>query len=168
MPNVTAYLLAALAVALLVAGAAVKGYHMGQDNIRAEYAARDLQQANEAAAATKAVEEKYRAQEQAHAQALSQVSATYQGKLTDAQAKTTTALNAIRSGSIRMRDPGAVSKADCGSTASTVTAASGRDGDTQGGLSGTASEFLLTLAADADRNTLQLAACQAVVEADRR
>lgn len=168
MPNVTVYLIGALVVAVLVSGAGYKGYQLGGDHVRSEYAARDLANANEQAAKTKEIEERYRAKEQASAQAIAQVSGDYERKLTDAQGKTRIALDAIRSGSVRLRDPGADQQASRGCPAETPASTGRRDGDTQGRLSGAASEFLLGLAADADRNTLQLAACQAVVAADRQ
>ena len=168
MPNVTTLAILAVVFMVAVAGAGYKGYRLGSDAVHAEYAKRDLQQANEAAAFTKATEEKYRAQEQAHSQALAQVSATYEGKLTDAQAKTTLALNAIRSGSIRLRDPAAKPEA-CGSSAAEAgTAASGRNGSSAGELSADASGFLYSEAARADAYTEQLTACQAALVADRQ
>lgn len=168
IPNVNLYLIGALVAAILVGATGWKAYRLGQDNVRAEYAARDLQQAAAAAAAYKATEEKYRAKEQAAAQALAQVSGDYERKLTDAQGKTRIAMDAIRSGSLRLRDPGAKPQACGSSAASPAASASERDGPTAGQLSGAAADFLLTIAAEADRNTLQLTACQAVVAADRK
>ena len=98
MPNVTLYLLAAIAGLVALAGVGYKGYSLGADHVRAEYSARDLAAANEAAAFTKATEEKYRAKEQASAQALAQVANDYEGKLNAANTAKDTALNAIRSG----------------------------------------------------------------------
>ncbi len=168
MPSITTMAVAALAFMVVLGASCYKAYNLGANNVRAEYAARDLQQANEAAAATKAVEEKYRAKEQASAQALAQVSTDYERKLTDAQSKTTLALNAIRSGSVRLRDPYAKPEACSGGLPEAAASSSGPNGPTAGGLSRETSEFLVQLAAEADRNTRQLAATQAALVADRQ
>lgn len=162
-----AYLVAAIVGLVALGAAGFQGFRLGSDHVRAEYAARDLAAVTEAAALTQATQEKYRAQEQAHSQAVAQIATDYQGRLTDAQAKTALALNAIRSGSVRLRDPGAQA---CSDPAPGVAAAPSRsDGASDGGfLSQDAAIFLTGLAADADRNTLQLAACQQVVISDRK
>ena len=165
MPNVQIYLVAAIAGLVALGAAGYKGYQLGGDHVRAEYAARDLKAQAEAAALTKDTEEKYRAQEQAHSQAVAQIANDYEGRLTDAQRKTTIALDAIRAGGLRLRDPGAQA---CGDPApGTATATAGRNGAESGRLSGAASEFLLSEAARADAVVLQLTACQGVVTADR-
>jgi hypothetical protein len=162
------YLIGALVAAVLVAGAGLKGYGLGKDHVRAEYAARDLQQANENAAFAQKINEGRRVKEQGWAKDLAAVSAHYQGRLTDAEAKTTLALNAIRSGSVRLRDPGAKPET-CRGSGSGITAPAGRrDGSTTGELSRLASEFLYSEAARADRHTEQLSACQAALLADRK
>lgn len=166
--NVTTLAIAALVVAAMVAGAGYKGYELGEDHVRAEYAARDIQQANENSAFAQKIQEGRRAKEQAWASALSTVSTDYQKRLTDAEGKTTIALNAIRGGGLRLRDPFAKSEA-CGSSGGqTASTASGRDGAKAGELSGPTSEFLVSLAAEADRNTLQLTACQKALISDRK
>lgn len=161
-----AYLVAALIGVVAMGAAGYQGYRLGGDSVRAEYAKRDIAAANEAATLTKATQEKYRAKEQASADALAAVSTDYQKKLTDAQAKTAIALNAIRSGSVRLRDPGSPPGGSC--PAETAASTAGRDGSESGRLSGAASEFLLSEAARADAVVLQLTACQGVVAADRR
>lgn len=152
-----------------IAGASYKAYHLGANNVRAEYAARDLQAAAEAQAAYKAVAEKYRAKEQADAQALAQVANDYERRLKDAKSKTSIALDAIRSGSLKLRDPGTASNQagrDC--PAQTTASAVVGDGSTGAELSRDASAFLYSEAARADAYTEQLGACQAALEADRR
>ena len=166
MPNVQLYLVAAIIGLVALGSAGYKGYRLGGDSVRAEYAQRDIAAANEAAAQTKRLQDEYRAKEQASAVALAAVSKDYQGRLTDAQAKTALALNAIRSGSVRFRDPGTEANRGCPAEAATATA--GRNGAESGRLlSQDAAIFLTDLAAEADRNTIQLGACQAVVAADR-
>ena len=168
MPNVTVYLIGALVVAVLVAGAGYKGYSLGQDNIRAEYAARDLANANEQAAKTKEIEERYRAKEQASAQALAQVSTDYERKLTDAQGKTRIALDAIRSGALRLRDPYADNQAGRGCVPDATASAPGRNDPAPSELSGKLAEYLVSEATRADAYTTQLGACQAALRADRQ
>ena len=163
--NVTTILIAVVAGLVALGAAGAKGYSLGADHVKAEYAARDLKAQAEAAALTKATEEKYRAQEQAHSQAVAQIANDYEGRLTDAQRKTTIALDAIRAGGLRLRDPGAQACRD--PAASVAASTSGRNGAESGRLSGAASEFLLSEAARADAVVLQLTACQGVVTADR-
>ena len=162
------YLVAAIVGLVALGAAGFQGYRLGADHVRAEYAARDIANANEQAAKTREVEERYRAKEQASAQAVAQIANDYEGRLTDAQRKTTIALDAIRSGSVRLRDPFAKPEACGSSAAEAVASPGGRDGYSAGQLSGATSEFLVSLASEADRNTLQLAACQAVLASDRR
>ena len=162
------YFIAAIAGLVALGAAGFQGYRLGSDHVRAERAADDLANANEQAAKTKEIEERYRAKEQASAQALAAIANDYEGKLTDAQRKTTMALDAIRSGAVRLRDPYGKPEACGSSAAEAVSSPGGRNGDTAGQLSGATSEFLVSLAAEADRNTVQLAACQAVIAADRR
>lgn len=168
MPNVTLYLTGALVVAVLVVGAGYKGYQLGGDHVRSEYAASDIANANEQAAKTKEIEDRYRAKEQAAAQALAQVSADYQRKLADAQGKTRIALDAIRSGSLRLHDPYADQQACGGKLPDAAAAPAGRNGSSAGELSGKTAEFLVSLSGEADRNTVQLAACQAALLKDRQ
>ncbi len=168
MPNVTTYLIGALVVAALVAGAGVKGYGLGKDHVRAEYVARDLQQAKENAAFAQRINDGRRAKEQAWADSLASVSTDYQKRLTDAEATKNLALNSLRSGGLRLRDPFGI-RAPCRDPGGETTATAGRrDGSSSGDLSGQTAEFLVQLAAEADRNTLQLTACQAALLADRK
>lgn len=162
------YIIGALVALALAVGAYIQGRSDGGDLVTAEYVARDLQQANENAAFAQKIQEGRRAKEREWSQALSSVSTDYQKRLTDAEGKTTLALNAIRSGGLRLRDPGAFSQAcrDTGSGA--PAAAGGRDGPAAGELSGLAAEFLWSEAARADRYTEQLAACQKALLADRK
>jgi prophage endopeptidase len=161
-----AYLVAAIVGLVALGAAGYKGYGLGADHVRAEYADRYLAAVTEAAALTQATQEKYRAQEQAHSQAVAQIATDYQGRLTDAQAKTALALNSIRSGSVRLRDPGA--KACSDPAPGTAATASRSDGDSASGLSDQLATFLVSEAARADQVVLQLSACQQVVISDRK
>ena len=162
------YILAAIAGLVALGAAGYEGFRLGADHVRAERAATDLANANEQAAKTREIEERYRAKEQASAQALQAVANDYEGKLTDAQRKTTIALDAIRSGAIRLRDPYAKPEA-CGSVAAEAgPSTSGRNGEKGGELSAEFGAFLYSEAARADAYTEQLTACQKIIEADRK
>lgn len=166
--NVTTLAIAALVVMVALAGTYIQGRSDGGNLERAETLARDIQQAAENAAFAQKIQEGRRAKEREWAGALSAVSTDYQARLTNAEGKTALALNAIRSGSIRLRDPFAKPEA-CGDPSGTATtAASGRNGSARGELSGALAEYLVSLATEADRNTLQLTACQAALLADRK
>lgn len=162
------YILAAIAGLLGLAVGGYTGYGLGEDHVRAERAATDLANANKQAQKTREIEERYRAKEQASAEALQAVAHDYEGRLTDAQRKTTMALDAIRSGSVRLRDPYAKPEA-CGSvSAEAGPGTSGRNGEKGGELSAEFGAFLYSEAARADAYTEQLTACQQVVISDRK
>lgn len=75
----------------------------------------------------------------------------------------------VRAGTLRLRIAGACPKRpDPGPAAEARPAPAGGDDSTAGELPAAASNDLLDLTADADRNTIQLTACQAVIEADRK
>ena len=164
------YALLALTIAFVasVSAAGWSGFRLGEDHVRAERAADDLANANEQAAKTKEIEERYRAKEQASAEALAAIANDYEGKLTDAQRKTIMALDAIRSGAVRLRDPYAKPEACGSSAAEAVSSPGGRNGEKGGELSAELGAFLYSEAARADAYTEQLAACQKVIEADRK
>ena len=162
-------LAATIGFVVAVATAGITGYHRGQENVRAEYAARDLAAAAEAAAKTKEIQDKYRAIEQAQAQEISKVANDYERRLTDAKAKTTVALDAIRSGSVRLRDNYAAgNEAGRGCPSGSAAPAGVGDGKAGAELSPELASFLVSEAGRADSYTAQLSACQQVIEADRR
>ena len=163
-----AYLIAAIIGLVALGAAGFQGYRLWADHVRAERAADDLANANEQAAKTKEIEERYRAKEQASATALAAIANDYEGKLTDAQRKTTMALDAIRSGAVRLRDPYAKTEACGSSAAEAVSSPGGRNGEKGSELSAEFGAFLYSEAARADAYTEQLAACQAVIAADRK
>ena len=170
MPNVTLYLAAALAFVVALGAAGYKGYSLGADSVRAEYAARDLAAAAEAAAKTKEIQDKYRAIEQAQAQEISKVAHDYERRLTDAKAKTTVALDAIRSGSLRLRLTDSSERPSGGSCPAEATASSSQpDGAREGRFLGEVdSTFLVTQASRCDEIVTRLNGTQDALEADRR
>lgn len=116
----------------------------------------------------KALEESARNAEQANAMALAAISTDYERKLSDANKQRTVDAAAVRSGSLRLRDPGSLGLRACGSLSAEASAGAGkRDGGAPGELSGLLAEFLISEANRADEVAIQLRACQAVVVSDR-
>ncbi|MRD73317.1 hypothetical protein HCX48_00365 [Rhodocyclus tenuis] len=119
----------------------------------------------------KELEERARAQEREHAQDMAAASATYQEDLKHEKAAKDRAVADLRSGALRLRDPfvAACPDAAAGGGAGPAGAGSGGgDGEARAELSVEASEFLVSLASEADEVVHQLTACQSVVEADRK
>lgn len=162
------YLVAAVAIMVALAGAGAEGFSLGEDHVRAADLAIALQDAKANAAFTKKLQEKYRDKEQSWAAAQSAISAGYEKRIEDAKGKTLIALNALRAGSLVLRDPGTVRTSGGSSSTETTACACGRDGAKASQLSEQSSEFLLSEAARADAIVEQLTVCQAVVTADRQ
>lgn len=123
-------------------------------------------------------DDKIRADEQTNAEALFFTSKQYQENLTNEKAKLNDVIRRYRAGAIVMREPTENHGADRGDGKPPETGAdpSGYFSGEKSGLSGAgvrllssgSSEFILTLASEADEVALQLAACQAVAIADRQ
>jgi len=154
-------LIQAAVVVFIAAGAWFHGYNKGADVTRAEYATRDLQAANEAAAAYKGLEERYRAKEQAQAQHFAAVSKDYQRRL-DANA---TAL--VTAGAVRLFDPGTHSQT-CGDSAAKTPADSVAANPRGTELSAKLADFLRSEASRADKVVLKLNLCIDTLEAERQ
>lgn len=117
----------------------------------------------------KALEDKYRAQEQKHAQDMAAASAKYQEDLMHEKDTKDRVIADLRSGALRLRVPVTCPDGAGGSgTAAPGPSTIGRDGETRAELSISASEFLVGLANEADQVVRQLTACQAVVFSDRQ
>jgi prophage endopeptidase len=100
---------------------------------------------------------------------LATVSADYQRKLSNAKTKYSKTDNAVASNSFRLRDSTATAVCPSSDTASTTTASPAGDHGAKGcELSANTSRSLWYLATNADDIAEQLAACQAIVEADRK
>lgn len=107
--------------------------------------------------------------EREHAAAMTQASATYQESMQHEKATRDRVIADLRSGALRLRVDLASRQGAAGDPAGATGAAAGRcDGEARAELSVSASEFLVGLAAEADAVVHQLAACQAVVIADRK
>lgn len=99
--------------------------------------------------------------EREHSEKLALIGALYQKEFENAEAIRRRDVAAARDGALRLRVPGTLCPTAPG--ASTGSAASGGDGAEGGELPPAVAADLLALVHDADRNTRQLAACQAVV-----
>ena len=156
----------ALVWGLLLVAAGVIGWLDGATHAGAEALRRDQLAAEAASRRVGQLQERARAVERKHAEALAEVSRTYQEKIDERDKQRAADLTALRAGALRLRDPGPAS-AGRSVAASAGAGPGGCNGRAAGDLSGAAAEFLLGLAADADAVADQLAACQRVVTEDR-
>lgn len=114
------------------------------------------------------LEQQYRAEEQAHAAALSLIAANYEKEKQDANAKTAALIAAARAGALRLYGHQTTGVPATGSqTAPTAPAAGGCDGAGNRGFSAGDSEFLLALGGRANAVRDKLTTCQSIVRADR-
>lgn len=148
-----------------------RGYDRGKAETESAYKDRDNKALKDALAKVAALQADVRAREAAHEKALEEIRTKQRKEAADAKRQHDADLAAVRAGTLRLRDPGrATSTAQCdrGPEAATGGTAGGGNGETAGGLSREASEFLLSLVHDADRNARQLADAQAVIEEQRK
>jgi hypothetical protein len=162
------YLAMALAAAALAAVCYLTGRSDGRSLERSEWTEQqnsDLRTANQA---IDAAHKKAREQEAQSAQKVAAVSTAYQKDLANANRAKDLALNALRAGSLVLRDPGTASRNPDADRAGEAAACTARpDGGAPGQLSEPLTRFLVDLASEADQLAGQLAGCQAVVRADR-
>lgn len=160
------------AIALAVIVAAFAGvYVWGRSDGRAleasEWQQRELAINAATAAKLKEANDKLIATERAHADALAGVSADYQRRLKEADDAKQGVINSLRAGTRKLYI-GAKCPAPGGNAVPGIAASpAGPDAEPRAELSEPASEFLVGLASEADAVAVQLAACQAVVAADR-
>lgn len=165
---------AALWLASLIA-VGVWQHHAGAVDERVTWQAKEVTEQATAAAQFKALSDAARAAEQKHAADMAALAADYERKLTDANKQRAADLAAVRTGALRLRDPGATVPACPGATAQAGPAAGGSDGPATGQLSAApagllsdqTSSWLVDFAADADDVARQLASCQQVIVQDR-
>jgi len=147
-----------------------QGYDAGKVEVTAQYAARDKAAEAAAQARIRELETQRIAIERKHADDLQLVASKLAQEQQNANKIQSDLRARLAAGTLRLRDPGA-SGANAGSecrVSQAAAAASGSDGGTTGQLSATASDFLVTLAGEADAVARQLAACQDVIRSDRR
>ena len=170
----------AIVAALWLCSLAAVGWwqrHDGMATVEAKWQAREAKQQAAAAARYRTLYDAYRKAEQDNAAALAEIAIKLEKERTNATRQHAADIAALRTGALRLRDPGAAAVPACrGSAAEAGPASSGCNGGTTCELSGTpagllsnqASEFLVNLAADADDVARQLAACQQVIINDRK
>ncbi|MCR4304978.1 MAG: lysis protein [Gallionella sp.] len=176
------YMAGAIAVMLALAGLVKvwsnyttsldkRGYDRGTLEATARYQARDNAQLQAVVVAQRAAEIRAAKAEADAAKAQSVASSNYAKGVQDGKNRLAAFIADSRSGAIKLRDPGQNGTGPaCGNQtgkAETAGSAPGSNGDTQGRLSGQASEFLFSLANEADEIVRQLIAAQAVIVSDR-
>ena len=147
-----------------------RGYERGKSEVDAAYALRDNEALRAATAKIQQLQTAARDKEIAHALATNEISLKYQQD-TDNARKNVASLNArVRSGDLRLFDPGAKCSAPSGGSglSAPLAPAPGGDGGAAGQLSVAVADFLVSLAADADVVAQRLSACQSIVRADRK
>lgn len=161
------YLIAGAFVLAALAWGVRSIYQSGREAERKVWEQREAKITADANEKVRLAQQRLIAQERAHAAALTEVSADYQRKLQENVNAKDRVIAGLRDGSRKLfvsaRCPnagGVVSGAPAG--------AGGRDGDARAELSGSAAEFLVAIASEADAVVRQLSACQAVIAADRK
>lgn len=150
-------LAAGVAFVLAVAWVDHRGYVRGQAYVQARWdAARaaDAQALNEA-------NERNRKLERDHDARVAAIGDDYAKQVADLEARRARDIANARAGALRLRVPNACPAAP--GAGGVQAPAEGSHGATDGELSGAPVEDLASLAADADRNTAQLTACQQVI-----
>jgi hypothetical protein len=153
------------AIALLILSVFGSGWHLGAKNVQSKWDFQSAVVAAESAKTLQEAQERVLTVERESVAKLVSVQAQYQKQLKGKQSEEASAISLAYSGGLRI-------DAECPSNPSALsnTAASttGGNGTTRVRLSKEAGEFLVRLAAEADRVTEQLTACQATIEADRK
>lgn len=158
--------LIALAAVLFLIAAFFAGQHQGKKIERAEWQAKEIKAAQDAADRLAEVQDETRQAEQAHQAAMVAASSTYLKELAHVRTEKDRVIANLRAGAIRLRDPGPYSFGR-DSMPTTCPGAGRCDGGTGADLSDAAAEFLVHLASEADEVTRQLAACQRILTEDR-
>lgn len=153
---------------LSLAGVGYWQYGVGQDAERVEWQDRENEELRTANATITLLQNEARQTEQAHAKRLAETSGKYEKEKAHEIAKRERVIADLRSGAVRLRDPGTTGQRACGSEGCGIAAAPGKcDGPAGGELSGQLAEFLVSEAGRADEVVRQLQACQEVVISDR-
>lgn len=143
------------------------------DGVHAErviWQEKEARESAERAAKIQELETRAVTAEKAHEERVATIDAKHTKELEDANKQKADDIAAARAGAIKLRWPGQDTggRGNGGVAAGTIAVTAGQCNDTTGGeLPGSVAANLLSLANDADRNTEQLTACQAVVLSDR-
>ncbi|WP_290872050.1 lysis system i-spanin subunit Rz [Aquabacterium sp.] len=120
------------------------------------------------AAETISLQAQVRAAEHKATQDMAAIDAQHQKDIADERSKASATLASYRAGTLRLRDEFAPTIGPAQPVLPGVATSTGkRDAAGTGGLQPAHVEFLVQIASDADQVAKQLAACQAVVRADR-
>ena len=165
--NPMTWLYGALALALVAGGAYFTGRSDGKKNERVVWQAKEIKANQDAADSLAVATKKVSDAEKSHAIELQHVSNVYQKELIDVSAKKDAVIVALRTGAIRLRDPGTKYTLSPNPLPGTSTGTSRCDGGPGGELSNETAEFLASEASRADAIVKQLAAAQAVIMKDR-
>ncbi len=163
MPNVSTYLIAALVVVALLAGAGYKGYELGRDHVRAEYEARDIKAQADYAAKETALQDQYRKQEANWQAQFVSAARTYEGKVKE-NAKAMDI--ALASG--RLYDRFASTDTTSGDSTAKTPANPSTASQTGTELSEKLATFLESEASRADKVVLDLNLCIDTLQAERQ
>lgn len=113
-------------------------------------------------------EEKYRAQEKRHTEAMAAKDAQHQKDLENVKNTKNSVIADLRSNNLKLRIPVTGTGQTCGDhTAETGTGTGINNGETRAELSQEASEFLIGLTSECDEVAIQLTAAQAIIIEDR-
>jgi hypothetical protein len=164
MPNPYLILGAFLAALFLAVG----GYRFGVSHTEGEVAKRDLESANQYAAAVTQAEDKARATERKSAELLAAVDSAYQTKLKETNDAAQKTIADLRAGRIRVRIPATAGQAGAGGVPQVAAGAGGCDGQGPGDVLSRLAEDVAGRLAKCDAVATQLEAAQAVIEADRK
>jgi prophage endopeptidase len=140
----------------------------GRDAERVVWQTRENEELRLANAKIIELNETARNAERKHAEQVAGLSARYEKEKADVGKTKDTIIAELRAGQRSLRDPGAAGLKTAGGGAGKTHAAAGQcDGGARSQLSQQTSEFLVSLASEADAVVKQLSACQDVIRADR-
>lgn len=165
--NPYTWMIGALVLAFVGGSGYLYGRADGKKIERAQWQAKELKASQDAQDALATAQAAVTAAERKSAQDLADVSTHYQKELNHVSATKDATIAALRTGAVRLRDPG--TKYTLGSNAvPDFGASAGRsDGKAEGELSKELAEYLVTEASRADAIAIQLTSCQAVIIKDR-
>jgi hypothetical protein len=146
-------------------GAFLYGRDVGTTSERAAHQGQQIKELKAANAEIDRLNKAARGQEAAQAAALALQGADYEKRLQDAEDARRRDVGAARAGRLIVRVPGVCAAGGDGPAAAPASPAGRSDGAARCELSPAAGGDLLDLIADADRNTRQLGAAQAVIRA---
>jgi len=167
--NLYVYFGAAIVFLLAVGSAYIKGGNDRESIVKGEYAARDLADERDNQASYAKWNERNRAKEKALSSKIASAAKIYQEDLAHVSTEKDRALEQLRTGALQLRLTNSTWGEACRGSSGDVAGSGRSDFSTPRGefLGEADSIFLVGLAAEADTVALQLAACQAVIRADR-